>query len=402
MLQSNMDSLLRVTVEYIMAKVLFRESSYEYESLRNDVGEILEALGHTDISSGTRVLIKPNILGPAHPDIAMTTHPNVVRAVAQYALDKGAVVQVSDSRAMGVFSRSIKDCGYEESLAGMPVKLVELTRSTTVMTKGPFGNIELSADALEADVIINLPKLKTHTQMALTLAVKNLFGCVVGARKPEWHFRVGENKELFAKLLVSIYDVLRPSINLMDGILAMEGQGPGTRGVPRPLGLIIASTDALSLDKAICGMFGLKHYALMTSNAARELCLEGEDAKVTIEGEIPDIIDFDIPETTDLLFGPRFTRGFLRRHIASRPVNLKYECIYCSECVKICPAKAITNPGKKLIFDYNKCIRCYCCIEVCPHAAMVKHDTIIKKILGMVFERRRRAVGKKTKCKHGS
>ncbi len=378
-----------------MAKVIFKESSYDYNKLKADVHDVLEALGHVGISAGTKVLIKPNFLAPAHPDRAITTHPNIVRAVAEYALDKGAVVQVSDSEAMGSFSKVIKDCGYEESLAGLPVKLSELTESANVMTQGPFGKIELAKDALEADVIINLPKLKTHTQMALTLAVKNLFGCVVGARKPEWHFRVGEDKELFAKLLVSIYDVLRPSINLMDGILAMEGTGPGTRGVPRHLGLLIASTDALSLDTAICEMFGLDHYALMTSNAARELCLEGDDPKVTIEGAMPAIKDFDIPETTDLLFGPRFARGFLRRHIASRPVNLLDACKYCNECVGICPAKAITNPGKKLVFDYNKCIRCYCCIEVCPHAAMIKHDTIVKKMLGVFIERRRRAMGER-------
>ncbi|KKK69805.1 hypothetical protein LCGC14_2930370, partial [marine sediment metagenome] len=315
--------------------------------------------------------------------------------VAEYALDKGAVVQVSDSIAMGSFSKAIKSCGFEEALSGMPVKLVELTRSITVMTKGPFGSIELSADALEADVIINLPKLKTHTQMALTLAVKNLFGCVVGARKPEWHFRVGEDKALFASLLVSIYDVLRPSINLMDAILAMEGQGPGTKGAPRQLGLLIASTDALSLDRAVCRMLGLKPDYLMTNSAASTLGLEGEDFEVTTEGQMHKVWDFDIPETTDLLFGPRFARGFLRRHIASRPLNLPDACKYCNECVGICPAHAITNPGKKLHFDYNKCIRCYCCVEVCPHAAMVKHDTLIKKMLGVFIEHRRRSMGER-------
>ena len=111
----------------MMANVIFKESSYEYEVLRKDVQDTLEALKHETISSGTKVLIKPNILGPAHPDRAMTTHPLVVRAVAEYALDKGAKVQVSDSMAMGIFSKAIKDCGYEESLAGLHVKLSELT-----------------------------------------------------------------------------------------------------------------------------------------------------------------------------------------------------------------------------------------------------------------------------------
>ncbi|HEB02898.1 MAG TPA: DUF362 domain-containing protein [Nitrospirae bacterium] len=388
-----------------MPKVIVRNSTYEYPRLREDVFNILASLDAGRIMKDTRVLIKPNMLAPAHPDSAMTTHPLIVKAVAEYALQKGAAVQVSDSLAMGSFPNLIKDCGFEEALSGMPLKLTELTESRCVKTDWTFGMLELSTDALDAEVIINLPKLKTHSQMALTLAIKNLFGCVVGARKPEWHFRVGENKELFAELLASIYGILTPSINLMDGILAMEGQGPGRSGSPRHLGVLLGSTDALSMDKAVCMMFGLDPGFLMTNRAAARLGLDNDQCdpepklEPEIEGPLPDIGDFRIPDTSDLLFGPRFARGFLRRHIASRPVNLKEACKYCNECVKICPAEAIANTGNALAFDYNACIRCYCCIEVCPHAAMVKYDTFLKKALSAFIRHRREKMGNQKSCK---
>jgi len=384
-----------------MPKVIARDSTYEYPRLREDVFNILATLDAGRIMKDTKVLIKPNMLAPAHPDSAITTHPLVVKAVAEYALEKGASVQVSDSTAMGSFPKLIKDCGFEDALGGMPLNLTELTESRSVKTDWTFGMLELSSDALDAEVIINLPKLKTHSQMALTLAIKNLFGCVVGARKPEWHFRVGENKELFAELLASIYGILTPSINLMDGILAMEGQGPGRSGSPRHLGVLLGSTDALSIDKAVCMMFGLDPGFLMTNSATDRLGLDKDQCDPEIDGRLPDIRDYNIPDTSDLLFGPRFARGFLRRHIASRPVNLKETCKYCNECVKICPAEAIANTGNALAFDYNACIRCYCCIEVCPHAAMVKYDTLLKKALSAFIEHRRKKTGERTYCKRG-
>jgi uncharacterized protein (DUF362 family)/Pyruvate/2-oxoacid:ferredoxin oxidoreductase delta subunit len=382
-----------------MAKVIFKESSYDYKELRNSVFEILSALDNGIISKGTNVLIKPNILAPAFPEKALTTHPNVLRSVAEYALEKGANVQISDSTAMGSFEKALDMCGYNEALKGLPVSFKAFEESRTVDVDGPFPKIELAADALDTEVLINLPKLKTHSQMALTLAVKNLFGCVVGARKPEWHFRVGENKELFAELLASIYGTLKPSLNLMDGILAMEGEGPGTSGRPRELGVLIGSENAMALDMAVCEMLKMKPYSLMTNHAGKKLGLAPSCTEMI--GCVPSVTDFDIPEPTDLLFGPRIARGFLRKHIASRPVNVPDICKYCNECVKICPAKAIENrTGSKLNFDYNACIRCYCCVEVCPYAAMVKHDTLIKKLVRKILVKRRVLDKDPSTCKH--
>ena len=365
-------------LKYSVPIVIIKSSSYGYDQLRSNVFDILERLDRGTIKKGSSVLIKPNLLTAAKPEQAVTTHPLVIKAAAEYAISKNATVRVGDSPATGSFQRLLRECGIKDALKGMPVEISPLRTSRIVPVDGKWKNLELSDEALEADVIINLPKLKTHTQMGLTLAVKNLFGCVVGMKKPEWHYRVGENKELFAELLVSIYRVLEPQINLIDGILAMEGDGPGTGGTPRHIGVLMGSTNALSLDMAICRMVGIDRYSLLTNRAARDM---GLDNGFRISGELPVVKGFRIPDVRDLMFGPRFAHRFMRRHITSRPSSIEDLCEFCNECVKICPAGAVRNPGKRLVFDYEQCIRCYCCLEVCPHGAMEKRDTLIKKFL---------------------
>jgi uncharacterized protein (DUF362 family)/ferredoxin-like protein FixX len=370
-----------------MAIVCVRNAAYDLKILRPVVFELLEAMDGNTIGAGTHVLLKPNLLAPAYPEQAITTHPLVVRCAAEYALERGAKVLVSDSNAMGSFQKTVERTGLIDVLKDLPVTIAEFTESVKVKTESRFLVIELAKDALEADVIINLPKLKTHQQMGMTLAVKNLFGCVVGLRKPEWHFRVGEDKELFGELLATIFSQLKPGINLLDGILAMEGHGPGTGGTPREVGVLMGSTDAVALDRAVCAMVGMDPDGLYTTMAAKHMGFPGD---YTIDGDLLQVDEFDIPDTRDLLFGPGFLKNYLRGHIASRPRNIQGVCRYCNECVKICPAKALTNPtGKRLNFDYEKCIRCYCCMEVCPYKAMEKHDTWVKKFVGMFIHSRR-------------
>jgi uncharacterized protein (DUF362 family) len=177
-----------------MSRVIVRRSSYDYEVLRPLVFELLDTLDDDHrIQKNSRVLIKPNFLAPAPPEKAMLTHPLIIRAVAEYALEKGALVQVSDSPAMGTFDRIIKESGIQQALKGLNVELKEFQDSVRKDIGPPFHTIEMARDALNADVVLNLPKLKTHTQMLLTLGVKNLFGCIVGLRKPEWGVPISES-----------------------------------------------------------------------------------------------------------------------------------------------------------------------------------------------------------------
>jgi uncharacterized protein (DUF362 family)/Pyruvate/2-oxoacid:ferredoxin oxidoreductase delta subunit len=366
-----------------MVRVILRKAEYEYAALRPLIFEILDELIGKKFSVGARVLIKPNLLAPARPEKAMLTHPLVVRASVEYVLEKGGVPLVTDSPAMGSFGRVLEESGIREALKGLDVECREFRRSVDVDLGSPFNRIEIAEDVMNTDLVLNLPKLKTHTQMLLTLGIKNLFGCIVGLRKPEWHFRTGVDREMFAQLLAGIYNVIRPAATLLDGILAMEGQGPGKSGVPRKLGILIAGNDALSVDMTVCRMLGLAPDLLLTNRAAVAMGLAG--GEIRVEGDLPLITDFSLPEITPLVFGPRRLHGFMRRHLVQRPESDYALCRLCGECWKYCPANAITVKKKRLSFDYDACIRCYCCIEVCPHGALRSAETgygrIARKLL---------------------
>lgn len=377
-----------------MSKVFVRSASYDYETLKPVVFEIMDgALGEDGIKAGSLVVIKPNLLAPAPPERAVITHPLLIRAAAQYALEKGARVRVSDSPAIGSFEKILREGGITEALRGLDVECRAFGESVEVQAGEPFKKIELSGDALDADVLINLPKLKTHAQMLLTLGVKNLFGCVVGLRKPQWHLRAGTDRQMFARLLVQIYAILKPSVTIIDGIIAMEGQGPGSSGTPRHLGVILGGQNALALDRAVCRMLGVEPRALPTIRAAEEMGLsEGEPE---IDGGLPRVTDFRLPVLGEVIFGPKALHGVMRAHLTRRPEADERLCLMCGECLKYCPAQAISKiapkkkKGKKdrLEFDYERCIRCYCCLEVCPHGALRAKESLAAKVVGRLMRR---------------
>jgi len=360
-----------------MAEIIFETARYDYETLRTTIFRVLDRFAGT-ITGQTRVLIKPNFLAPAPPEKAMITHPLIVRVAAEYCIERGARPLIADSPAMGTFPRVLKEGGFMKELSGLDVEYREFRESVPVDIGPPFNKIELSSDAVEADIIINLPKLKTHSQMLLTLGVKNLFGCVVGMRKPEWHFRTGEDREMFARLLVLICKTLNPAVTIMDGILAMEGQGPGKGGTPRELGVIIGAGDPFECDAAVCGMLGLEPGRLLTNRIAGEMGLNGPS--LAAGGSAPRVDGFRLPEIGNLVFGPKIFHGLMRRHLVQRPEADK-DCRLCGECWNYCPVGAIKKEKKKVSFDYGKCIRCYCCLEVCPAGAIHTAETMPGKIL---------------------
>jgi uncharacterized protein (DUF362 family)/Pyruvate/2-oxoacid:ferredoxin oxidoreductase delta subunit len=362
-----------------MATVCVRKASYDYAALRPLVFELLSGLLPGAIRSGSRVLVKPNFLTPAPPERAIITHPLVIRAVVEYVLEMGGSARVSDSPALGSFGRVLRAGGIADSLKGLPVECRPFKESVPVEVGPPFHRIEIAAAVLSADLVINLPKLKTHTQMLLTLGVKNLFGCVVGARKPEWHLRAGIDRERFAEVLVRIFAAVRPRATLLDGILALEGQGPGRGGTPRELGVLMAGDDAVGVDVAVCRMLGLKEEDLPTNRMASRAGLLPEE--LVIDGELPSVPDLRLPEESPLVFGPRPLHRLARKHFVQRPVCNAKLCRHCGECWKYCPARAISRRERGLSFDYDRCIRCYCCLEVCPHGALSARETSAGRLL---------------------
>jgi len=366
-------------------KVLITKASYDYATLRPLVFEMMNALGGDMIENHSRVVIKPNLLVPAKPEQAVLTHPLIVKAVVEYVLEQGAHPYVCDSPAMGSFDRLLKESGIRDALRGLDVTCQPFRNSTHIDIGEPFGRIEVAEEAVDADFLINLPKLKTHSQMLLTLGVKNLFGCVVGFRKAEWHLRTGVNRDLFARLLVQIHQALKPFMTVMDGILALEGDGPGKGGTPRELGLLLASNSAPALDDTVCRLLGVHPDKLPTARAAREMGVL--DPGFRVEGHVEKIRDFRFPESASLITEPRPFHGFIRKQLLQRPVPDERLCNLCGECLKFCPAGAITEHEKKLHFDYDKCIRCYCCIEVCPQGALHAVETLPGRLVRKLVHR---------------
>lgn len=361
-----------------MAKVYIREADYNLKALKVIVGEMLDSQGPDWIRPQSRVLVKPNLLMPAQPAMGIVTHPYVVRAVVEYLLDKGAKVDLGDSPGVGGFRKILNESGYAVALKGLGVTPQAFKANVHVDIGEPFGRIEMADEVISADMVINLAKLKTHCHMRLSLGIKNMFGAIVGLRKPEWHMRTGVDRRQFAQLLVQIYEAIAPAFTLVDGITALEGQGPAKSGMPRELGLLVGGANGHAVDKTICTLLGMNPVELLTCAVARDLGVY--DGIVHASGDIRIVDDFRFPELRSLSLGPESLNRFMRQYVIQKPVVDNKKCKLCAECWKACPANVIEHNDKGIRFDYNGCIRCYCCLEFCLHGAIRAREPLLGKI----------------------
>ena len=267
-----------------------RCEGYERARVEEAVGRLLELLGGAArfARAGERLLLKPNLLKGAPPERAVTTHPEVLRAAigALRAAAPDLRLRVGDSPAWGGFEASAEAAGLAAICRETGAALTPFARGVRV--RNPDGQVYdhlvLAREAVENDGLINLPKLKTHVQLYMTGAVKNLFGCVAGKRKAWWHFKAGNYQDYFPLMLVETARLLGARLHLLDAVLAMEGNGPAN-GVPRPMGLLLASEDPVALDRVAVEAAGLGPARLRTLEAARTLGWgETHLAKIEIAG----------------------------------------------------------------------------------------------------------------------
>ena len=225
-----------------------RCEGYEGDKLAEAIGRQFSLLGGAEVffKRGDSVLLKPNFIAPRSRRHATQTHPEVLLAVARLLKDFGARPFVGDSPAWGNVFACVRELGLEEGLAKLGVPVQQLDRPKWCEVGAEKAKVGISEVALGADVIVNLPKFKTHQQLVATFAVKNMFGCVAGKRKALWHFRRGKTEE-FCKLLIEIYSYLRPVVTIVDGIAAMDGRGP-IRGRDRKLGWLIGGRDPIACE----------------------------------------------------------------------------------------------------------------------------------------------------------
>ena len=354
--------------------------SYEAPALQEALHTLLEPLGGIGnfVRPGQRVLLKPNLIHPHNSLRGSCTHPSLVAEVARMALQAGARVVVGDSPGYHSASAVARKSGLLNLLSHLHVPLVEFTEQVAVPRdpRDVFRDLRLAREVVEADVLINLPKLKTHSQMLLTLAVKNLFGCVVGTRKAQWHLAAGRDRDLFAQMLLEVYLAARPALNILDGIVAMEGDGP-TNGTPRQMNLLAASTDGIALDAVVATLVGVPPEDLATLRAAHTRGVGQTDlSRIDLCGssiaEIA-VTDFRIPSASGAVeFGPKFLQRWLKNVLTPRPGVNESLCEGCGICAKVCPARCISlhETPAHIDIDTASCIRCFCCQEMCPKGAV--------------------------------
>lgn len=318
---------------------------------------------------GEPLLVKPNFLAPRPPEEAVTTHPAVVAAALAVAADLGARAVVADSPGFGSAAKVARVSGVAEVCRRFGVPVMDLGRGEAVTVAGAtFRGLYLAREALEARWLWNLAKWKTHTMMGLTLGVKNLYGCVPGKRKVAAHLRAGRDPTGFARQLLDLEGLLRPRLTVLDGVVAMDGAGPGS-GRPRRRGLLLASADAPALDWEATRLSGFRPGDVPTVAASLEVGRVAPE-RIRVVGDAAAPIAFaPAPGSPCDWPLPAPLRRLLRGAVSPAPRFDAGRCTDCRVCVEACPATAL-EPGTPPALRRDVCIRCYCCQELCPSGAV--------------------------------
>ena len=312
--------------------------SYDIQIIRAAIGRLLAPLGGIGrfVAPGQRVLVKPNMLSAKNPDAAVTTHPSLVQAVCELVTEAGATAFVGDSPGIGSFEKVAGRSGIGRAALNGGASMLPFREVVEVSGGGVFRNLSLSAEFMGADLVINLPKLKTHEMMTMTCGVKNLYGAVVGPAKAALHLTAGRSRAMFAGLLLEIAHARPVAMTIVDAVVAMEGDGPGS-GVPRKAGLLIAGENPVAVDTVAGRLAGIPPELLPVELEAQRRGLPGSSmAEICLCGdmsEIPEIRPFLLPSGLDIQFGiPGFLGDLLRKQLSPLPEADMNRCVLCGVC----------------------------------------------------------------------
>lgn len=368
--------------------------NYDKALVKATIEKTLEDLGGISnfVKSGERVLLKPNLLISAKPEKAIVTHPVVVEALSELIIDAGARPSIGDSPPVGKLNRVLSRSGYKsfmDRLGIEPAPFLE-KRSMDCGENCLYRRLDIADTVFCYDKVINVAKLKTHCQMLLTLSVKNLFGTIIGTDKMTWHLKAGRDYETFATALVQIYDLIRPCLSIVDGVLAMEGKGPNN-GKPRKVGLMGASADGVALDAILCELVGFSLQDFLTCRIANEMGAGvAERSRIRLVGDELEgfpLRDFEAPPTMSIkwnLSEGNPLRRFLENHAVTKPDIIASQCMACGICRDHCPPGAISESNGAMVIDKSKCIGCFCCHELCERDAIRIKEPMLGKVLSRI------------------
>ena len=359
---------------------------YDPIRVREALQRLLEPLGGIGhyIKPGQKVLIKPNLLSGKSPEKAVTTHPEIVHQVILLAQGAGGVVSVGDSPGIGKPESVARKCGILAVVEATGAHFAPFEESVPIsLDAGTFHHLEVAKEALAADVIINLPKLKTHQMMGYTGAVKNMFGLVVGMRKARLHLQAGTDKAFFALMLLELAERFKPALSIMDAVVGMEGDGPGS-GDPVQLGALLASPHPVALDTVATTMVNLPEQRVWTQMIARQTGRQGVSFDslelLGVPLETLQTTRFRPAKNADVNFGlPTPVKNLLKNAITAQP-EIDQACQRCGDCVTHCPPQAMTLDANGIKIDYGRCIRCFCCQELCPHNAITTQQGLLLRL----------------------
>ena len=373
--------------------VLVRCEDYDEAAVQEAVKKGLGLLGGIQnmVKPGEKIVLKPNVLWGSDPNKCVTTHPAVFKAMAGQLQGAGARLSFGDSPAFGSTASHVRRAGLMAAAEELGIDLADFEHGQTLSHKDALLNkkFTIANGVLEADGLISLSKFKTHGLMRFTGAIKNQFGCIPGTLKSQFHVKMPD-PHTFAEMLVDINTLIHPRLFVMDGIVAMEGNGP-RNGKPRSLKVLLFSRDPVALDSTACRIINLNPEFVPTC-AAGEKALLGtfQQENIELAGDpLESFIapDFKVVRAPVVSPSAGRIRAFIKNQLTPRPVIDKSRCTSCGSCVKMCPVgpEALhwnNNSDKKFPeHNYNRCIRCYCCQEICPEGAISVKSPLAGKLI---------------------
>lgn len=380
---------------------VFVKYKKNYNDIQNEVNYLLDNVldGGKVIKEGMTVFLKTNALAPHPASKAITTHPSVVEAVIRYFKKYNVKILVGDNPATKEMKIVYKVNGTLDVIEKEGVELATNNELTVISSNNykRYKEFNVSKQMVEADIFVNLPKLKTHGLAYFTGAEKNLFGLIYGLEKAQWHVKSSSPLE-FGEAIADLYSAIKTKmkdkifVNLMDGIEGLEGEGPATGGNKKEAFALLSSKDAVALDRVAMEIAKLDYKKSFISIITNNRGL-GEFNLENIE-----IIGDDLSKFESVVFIPAkveeigirsiklLNKYNVKNFVLEKPKFNKTKCIKCGECKKICPPQAIAmEKGKVPKVNKNKCIRCWCCAEVCPVNAISKSK---RPLIGRLFFKR--------------